>query len=61
MIRAAVAHLGTEPQKEYLTSHLVVLNVAVEVRPIQQESFPDLNMRNRPLPNQVPYGPNGTR
>src|SRR5258708_39162187 len=44
-----------------LTSHLVLLNVAVEVRPIQEESFPDLNMWNRPLPNQVPYGPNGAR
>jgi len=44
-----------------LTSHLVLLNVAVEVRLIQQESFPDLNMWNRPVPNQVPYGPNGAR
>jgi hypothetical protein len=64
-LSANIWYAGREESRQIprfdLTSHLVLLNVAVEVRPIQQESFPDLNMWNRPLPNQVPYGPNGAR
>jgi hypothetical protein len=42
-----------------LASHFDLLDEAVQVCPIQQKSFPDINMWNCPVPNQPADRPSG--